>query len=109
MWKNGELGCRDNPHFLFSVLDWPVDSLIPACSQHPAQSILDLPVTEMVRAAGYRLTPSALHISPRHSVWKMLQSVLRIKAKSRKVKSFIRDRAGINTLGSSVSLLRLLP
>lgn len=36
MRKNGELGYRDKPHFLFSVLDWPVDSLIPACSQHPA-------------------------------------------------------------------------
>lgn len=75
----------------------------------PAQSILDLPATEMVRAACYRLTPSALHISPRHSVWKMLQSILRIKAKSRKVKSFMQDRAGINTHGNSVSLLRLLP
>lgn len=52
MWKNGELGCRDNPHFLFSVLDWPVDSLIPACSQHPAYN--SRPSTEYLGLASDR-------------------------------------------------------
>lgn len=97
------------------MLDWPADSLIPACSQHPAYN--SRPSTEYLGLASDRDgegcglqtdTRCFAYFSETLSM-EDVKSVLRIKAKSRKVKSFMQDRAGINTLGSSVSLFFRAP
>jgi hypothetical protein len=109
MWQNRELGYRDTCQPLFLYL-----TVFCSCTQHPTSSPRPSRVSRNCQWHWWWglcvnvLACGVLHISLRGSVWKMLQAILSIKAKSRKVKSRMQDRAGINT-HSGASPLQFLP